>query len=478
MKVFVGPIFATKATVDLCSIMLADSGYIQEQENAWVNKKRKREGKSLLEPLYTAKDAVNSLVLFKKTQYDEIYNIDENIKVRFKDAGHMLGSAIVELWIIEDGKEEKIVFSGDIGNNQITLLDKLQFIDKADYLIIESTYGNRKHDRNDEKAQMFVEIVSRTLKRGGNVIIPSFAVGRTQEILYEINKIKDNMNEEELKVFKEQYEELLNAKVYVDSPLAISATEIFKNNTELFGEEVQKYILSGDNPLEFKGLNFSQTADDSKALNETKDPIVIISASGMCDVGRIKHHLKHNLWNPKNTILFVGYQAPGTLGYSIVNGEKKVKIFGEEFAVNADIEYIEAYSGHADQEFLLEFINQFSEKPKNIFLIHGEEDAIETFQHNIEEKFNIKAYIPSFGDSFILNEGVEPVEVSEHLKLKRIKLKQIDKVDSIDRVLTRADRIVAELKENVLKGELRKEEIEAIVEKLNEMKNKIENINE
>lgn len=324
---FNGPIFATKATVDLCSIMLADSGYIQEQETGWKNKKRKREGKTLLEPLYTAQDAVDSLVLFNKLEYNKIYELHKDIRLRFTDAGHMLGSAIVELWITEDGKEEKIVFSGDLGNNQITLLDKLQFVDEADYLIMETTYGDRIHERNDEKAEIFLEIVSKTLKRGGNVVIPSFAVGRTQEILYEINKIKENLDNKKQKVFNEQYEELMNAKVYVDSPLAISATEIFKRNMDLFGEEVQKYIISGDNPLEFKGLHFSQTADESKELNFTKEPIIIISASGMCDVGRIKHHLKHNLWNPKNTILFVGYQAPGTLGYRIVNGEKKVQIF-------------------------------------------------------------------------------------------------------------------------------------------------------
>lgn len=324
---FKGPIFATKATVDLCSIMLADSGYIQEQETGWKNRKRKREGKELLEPLYTAQDAVDSLQLFNKLEYDRIYDIDKDIKLRFTDAGHMLGSAIVELWITENERQEKIVFSGDLGNNQITLLNKLQFVDEADYLVMETTYGDRIHEGNEEKAEMFLEIVSRTLKRGGNVVIPSFAVGRTQEILYEINKIKDNLDSEKQEEFNVQYEELMNAKVYVDSPLAISATEIFRRNMHLFGEEVQRYITSGDNPLEFKGLHFSQTADESKELNETKEPIIIVSASGMCDVGRIKHHLKHNLWNPKNTILFVGYQAPGTLGHRIVNGEKKVQIF-------------------------------------------------------------------------------------------------------------------------------------------------------
>ena len=475
---FSGPIFATKATVDLCSIMLTDSGYIQEQEAGWKNKKRKRENKELLDPLYTAEDAANSLVLFQKTKYNEIYEIAEGIKIRFSDAGHMLGSAIVEVWVEEDGKEEKIVFSGDLGNNQITLLDKLKFIDEADYLVLESTYGDRNHERNDEKAKMFLDIAYKTLKRGGNVIIPSFAVGRTQEILYELNKIKDNLDEKELEFFKDQYEELMHAKVYVDSPLAISATEIFKQNTELFGEEVQKYILSGDNPLEFKGLHFSQTAEDSKALNTTREPIIVISASGMCEVGRIKHHLKHNLWNPKNTILFVGYQAPGTLGHSIVNGAKKVKIFGEEIAVNAEIQYIEAYSGHADQDFLLEFIDKFKKKPRHIFLVHGEPDATSTLQNLVKEKFNIESSIPSFGDSFILKDGVKALEMPEHLVFKKKLFKQLDKVDSANKSIAKIDKLIDELKTNAIKEEITKEDIERIVHKITEFRDELKNIRE
>ncbi len=471
-----GPIYATKATVDLCSIMLADSGYIQEQEADWKSRKRKREGKKLIEPLYTAQDAVNSLELFEKVHYKNIYQIDENIKARFTDAGHMLGSAIVELWITEDGKEEKIVFTGDIGNNQITLLDKLQFVDEADYLVMEATYGDRIHERNDEKAQLFLEIVSKTLKRGGNVVIPSFAVGRTQEILYEINKIKDNLDQEQLQIFKEQYEELMSAKVYVDSPLAISATEIFQRNMNLFGEEVREYLSSGDNPLEFKGLNFSKTAEESKSLNFTKEPIIVISASGMCEVGRIKHHLKHNLWNPKNTILFVGYQAPGTLGHGIISGEKKVKIFGEEIAVNAEIQYIEAYSGHADQEFLLEFISRFEKKPRNIFLVHGAENALENFKNLVIDIFKIETIIPAFGDAFILKDGVERLRIPDDLILERRRLEQLDTVSTIDKISTTIDRLVAELKENVIDKEVTEDEIREILDKISDFKSKVEDI--
>ena len=376
------PVIATKATCDLCSIMLPDSGHIQEMEIGWKNKKRIRQGKPAMPPLYTAQDAIKCLEIFKPVSYDEIIELDENISVRFNDAGHMLGSSIIEVWVKENGETKKIVFTGDLGNNDIPLLDAPTMIDNADYLVMESTYGGRLHLRNDEKAETFLNIVSETLDRGGNVVIPSFAVGRTQEILYELNKLKERHNDEE---FIKKYETLMHAPVYVDSPLAISATEIFKKNVNLFDEEVRKEIESGDNPLEFPGLQFTVTAEESKALNENNIPSIIISASGMCEVGRIKHHLKHNLWNPNNTILFVGYQAPGTLGAKIVAGEKNVRIFGEEVRVNARIEYIEGYSGHADQEWLMNFIYSFITKPKHIFLVHGEPEGQKILKDKILE---------------------------------------------------------------------------------------------
>ena len=377
-----GPVYATKATCDLCSIMLPDSGHIQEMENVWQNKKRARVGKLSLPPLYTAQDAIDCLKIFKPVSYDQIIELDENISVRFNDAGHMLGSSIIEVWVKENGETKKIVFSGDLGNNDIPLLDSPTMIETADYLVMESTYGGRLHNRNDDKAEMFLNIVAETLEKGGNVIVPSFAVGRTQEILYELNKLKEQRTDEE---FIKKYETLMKAPVYVDSPLAISATEVFKQNMDLFEEDVREEIRKGDNPLEFPGLKFTQTAEESKALNDDPHPHIIISASGMCEVGRIKHHLKHNLWNPNNTILFVGYQAPGTLGAKIVAGEKKVKIFGEEIAVNARIEYIEGYSGHADQEWLLNFVYSFITKPKHIFLVHGEPEGQKILKEKLVE---------------------------------------------------------------------------------------------
>lgn len=422
------PVITTKASRDLCSIMLPDSGHIQEQEIEWRNRKRVREGKKPLPPLYTAQDAIDCMEIFRPVSYDEIIEVDENIHVRFNDAGHMLGSAIIEIWVNEDGKETKAVFTGDLGNNDIPLLSSPTMIERADYVVMESTYGGRLHMRNDDKANLFLDIVSETLKQGGTVVIPSFAVGRTQEILYELNNIKDGPSSGE---FKEKYDILMKAPVYVDSPLAISATEIFRDNADLFDEETQAIIQSGDNPLEFNGLQFTRTADESKALNEKEESAIIISASGMCEVGRIKHHLKHHLWDPKSTILFVGYQAQGTLGRRIVEGEKKVKIFGEEIAVNARIEYIEGYSGHADQEWLLNFIYSFITKPKHIFLVHGEPEGQEILKDKILETVDIPVTIPEYGQCYTLDE-----ELTMEQAVEPVTKVTIEKSDVLDKIKT------------------------------------------
>ena len=427
---FRGNIYATKATCDLCEIMLPDRGHIQEVEVVWKNKKRIRQGEKALPPLYTAEDAYKCLEIFKPVDYDDIVEIDDNISVRFNDAGHMLGSSIIEVWVTEDGKTKKIVFTGDLGNNDLPLLDSPTMISNADYLVMESTYGNRLHIRNDDKAKMFLDIVSETLDNGGRVIIPSFAVGRTQEILYEIDKLKEEFSQDE--EFARKYETLMKVPVYVDSPLAISATEVFKKNVDLFEDEIQEKIKRGDNPLEFNGLQFNQTAEESKALNQDTRPAIILSASGMCDVGRIKHHLKHNLWNPKSTILFVGYQAPGTLGRSIVEGAKKVKIFGEEIAVNARVEYIEGYSGHADQTWLLNFIYSFTNPPKHVFLVHGEPEGQLELKEKIEQTSECKVIIPNFGDSFELEETPKLLEQTKEIELYRKEFRRVDLLDRIE----------------------------------------------
>ena len=467
---FKGPIYAHKATCDLCQIMLPDSGHIQEMEAEWKNKKRIRKGQPTRGPLYTAEDALKCMEIFVPVKYDEIIQVSENIYVRFNDAGHMLGSSTIEIWAKEDGKETKAVFSGDLGNNDIPLLSEPTMIDNCDYLVMESTYGSRLHIRNDQKAELFLKIVSETIDNGGTVVIPSFAVGRTQEILYEINKIKENRHDEE---FLREYRTLMKVPVYVDSPLAISATQVFKENMDLFEDEVKEEMERGNNPLEFPGLKFTQTADESKALNESNEPSIIISASGMCDVGRIKHHLKHNIWNPKSTILFVGYQAPGTLGYEIVNGAKKVTIFGEEFAVNARIEYIEGYSGHADQEWLMNFVYSFYNKPKHIFLVHGEEESQEVLRNKILENTGIGVTIPEYGETYQLDDElriVNRIKIKKTLTLKNEVLKRLEKLkDEL------ADMEVM-VKEDMTDDELRDEDIFRINEKIKDLEQQILNV--
>ncbi len=471
---FRGKVYATKATCDLCEIMLPDSGHIQEIEIGWKNKKRLREALDPLPPLYTAEEAYKCLEIFEPVQYDDIVEIDDNISVRFNDAGHMLGSAIIEIWAIENGKTTKAVFTGDLGNNDLPLLDSPTMISNADYLIMESTYGNRLHVRNDEKAKMFLDIVSETLDNGGRVIIPSFAVGRTQEILYELDKLKDDLGKNDPE-FARKYEKIMNVPVYVDSPLAISATEVSKKNTDLFEDEIQEKIKRGDNPLEFSGLQFTQTADESKALNEDFRPSIILSASGMCEVGRIKHHLKHNLWNPNSTILFVGYQAPGTLGRSIVEGAEKVKIFGEEIAVNARIEYIEGYSGHADQTWLLNFIYSFTNPPKNIFLVHGEPTGQEVLKQKIEETSECKVIIPEFGNTYDLV-GNEPQLLSESREITAYKkefkrLDLLERIESLKEDISDFENII--MKKNI---ETQDNDLKTLEERVKEIQTQIQNL--
>lgn len=417
---FRGEIIATKATVELCSIMLPDSGHIQEMECDWTNRKRERAGKPLVEPLYTMQDAIDCLSVFKKVAYDEKIALTNNITVCYRDAGHILGSSIIELWVKENGEENKLVFSGDLGNSDIPILRDRTMIDSADYLFIESTYGDRLHHKNKDKVESFTNIILDTIEKGGNVVIPSFAVGRTQEVIYDLHKKLSN-NDEKVK-------KLMNIPVYVDSPLAISATEIFRNNLDCYDEEAREYIKNGDNPLDFPTLKFTRTADESKELNEKDENMIIISASGMCEAGRIKHHLKHNLWRPECTILFVGYQAEGTLGRIILNGAKKVKIFGEDISVNARIESIDSFSGHADQAGLLEWVGGFTKKPKKVFIIHGEENAQKAFAEKLKETYNLKCIIPDKHDTYTITTSrvvsAKADEEDKKYRFTRLQLKE------------------------------------------------------
>lgn len=410
---FKGEIIATKATADLCNIMLPDCGHIQEIETEWLNRKRQRAGKHPIKPLYTYQDAIDCIKLFRSVNYGETVKLNEEIRVRFNDAGHILGSAIIEIWAGDNGEETKIVFSGDLGNKDIPILRDPSIIESADYLVVESTYGNRLHKDNKDKVGRFVDIINSTIEKGGNVIIPSFAVGRTQEIIYDLHKQKEK--------YDEKIKKLFSTPVVVDSPLATSATEIFRRNLDCYDEEARKYVESGDYPLDFPGLEFTKSADESRALNDRKDSIIIISASGMCEAGRIKHHLKHNLWRKESTILFVGYQAIGTLGRKLVDGAKKVKLLGEEINVNARIEMIDGFSGHADKDGLLGWISKFNKKPKKIFIVHGEEEGMLEFADTIKESFGIDTIIPTKGEAFVVNaskviQSTEKPEVSYTFK--------------------------------------------------------------
>ena len=373
---FKGKIYCTDATADLLDVMLNDSASIQERETEWKNRKNQRAGKPLVEPLYTMADAEATLDNVVPILYNQLIELNESVKVVFNDAGHILGSSIVELFITENDEVSKIVYSGDLGVRGRPILRDPTIIKKADYVIMETTYGNRIHEKNSDSIERLIDIVLKTTRRGGNVIIPSFAVGRTQELIYEFNRFYEEHSE-----YKD---ELKNIMVYVDSPMAISATEVFRRNAQVFDDETRDYILRGDHPLDFPNLVFTRTAEESVALNTNPNPKVIISSSGMCEAGRIKHHLKHNLWNPKSSIVFVGYQAKGTLGYSILNGDKRVTIFGEKIHVEAEIHNLEGFSGHADKNGLLEWLAGFKQRPKQIFLVHGEEDSKKEFANEVK----------------------------------------------------------------------------------------------
>ena len=421
---FKGDIYCSKPTYDLCEIMLIDSAHNQETEAEWKNKKAKRSGRKFVEPMYTQEDALESLKYFKPVLYNQIINIDENITVKFNDAGHILGSSIIEIWIKNEDDTIKLVYSGDLGMHEKPLLKDPAQIDRADYLIMEATYGNRVHENIDKRTEELISIILKTAKRGGSVIIPSFAVGRTQELIYELNKYYDS----HLNEIGTEENELRKIPVYIDSPLAIKATEIFRRNSHAFDEEAKGYIMKGDNPLDFENLHFTQSADESKQLNFSTEPKTIISASGMCEAGRIRHHLKHNLWRKEASIVFVGYQAEGTLGRRLLDGEKCVKLFGEDIAVNAEIYNVEGFSGHADKPALLNWIEGFKEKPGEIFIVHGEKESKEAFVKAVKEKFNIKSIIPEYNVIYDIKKKNLVNELILEAKKEKFKNKQIQEL--------------------------------------------------
>ncbi len=390
---FRGEIFATKATTDLCQIMLRDSAHIQEMEAEWKNRKARRSGLQEVPPLYTMQDAENVIKHFRSLDYDAQVTISDGIQVRFSDVGHLLGSASIEIWATEADKTVKLAFSGDIGNINQPLIRDPQYLTDADYVIMESTYGDRSHGSTPDYVKELVQIMKDTFQKNGNLVIPSFAVGRTQELLYFMREIKT----------QNLLPEFANFEVYVDSPLAVEATNVFNRNVEsCFDEEAMELVRQGINPIAFPGLKVSVTSDESKAINFDPHPKVIISASGMCEAGRIRHHLKHNLWRPECTILFVGYQANGTLGRALLEGVPSVTLFGEHIDVKARIERLEGISGHADKEHLIEWLQAISPKPKQVFVVHGEDTVCDNFVTCLREEYAYNAMAPYTGASFDL----------------------------------------------------------------------------
>ncbi len=436
-KGFRGQVFTTDATADLCSIMLRDCAHIQMMEAEWKNRKAKRsssvEGQ---EPLFNMEDAEGIIRRIVPCNYNEVIQVCEGVQIRFTDIGHLLGSASIEVWLTEEGRTKKIVFSGDIGNKNQPLIRDPAPTEEADYVVMESTYGDRLHpkDRLDYVKEL-AAVLKETFDKGGNVVIPSFAVGRTQEILYFLRKIKVGR-------LVEGHE---NFPVYVDSPMAVEATGIFQENRrECFDAEAMELVNAGINPISFAGLKLSITSDESKEINFNETPKVIISASGMCDAGRIRHHLKHNLWRPECTILFVGYQSVGTLGRSLVEGADEVRLFGEPIQVRAQIKQLRGLSGHADKEGLIEWLSAFKEKPKKVFVVHGEDSVCVSFAECLRVEHGQRAYAPYSGTVFNLLSNEFEYEAQPVMRKKK------DKPASgvYARLLAAAQRLLALVKKS------------------------------
>jgi metallo-beta-lactamase family protein len=377
-----GPVYATYATADLAGIMMADSGRIQESDAAFVNKKRAARGEEPIQPLYTEADALKAVELLRAVKYEDAFEPIPGVVARFIEAGHMLGSAAISLEIEEQGRRIRFWFSGDIGRFKLPLLRDPVLPDVADYLLMESTYGDRSHSDSTVAFEAFREIVKRTLNREGKLIIPAFAVGRTQEIVYHLNIMMHDG-------------EVPRVPVFVDSPLAVNASKIYKNHPECLDEETRQFVLEARHPaLDFHLLTYIQSVEESKALNERKDPMIIISASGMAESGRILHHLKNNIENPKNTVCIVSWQAPDTLGRRLADGEKQVRIFGEVYNRRAEVAIVNGLSGHAGQDLLMRYAANVKETVKKIFLVHGEEKQAGILMGKLREQNIREVYYP------------------------------------------------------------------------------------
>lgn len=382
-----GPIHATRATVDLATIMMADSGRIQESDAEFVNKKRARRGEEPIEPLYTEADAQQAAELLRSVEYNQPFEVVPGVTVRLIEAGHILGSAAVSLEIEEKGRRIRFWFSGDIGRFKLPLLRDPVLPENADYLLMESTYGDKSHHDPSQAFDEFQEVVARTIKRGGKVIIPAFAVGRTQELVYNLN----------IMMFER---DVPRVPVFVDSPLAVNASDIFRRHPECFDVETRQFVEEARHPaLDFKMLTYIRSVEESKALNERRDPMIIISASGMAETGRILHHLRNNIEDPKNTVCIVSWQAPYTLGRRLADREKHVKIFGEPYTVRAEVATIGGLSGHAGQNLLTEYAAAVKQTVKKVFLVHGEERPAAALTERLKERSMHEVYYPELHSS-------------------------------------------------------------------------------
>ena len=430
---FRGKVYLTRETANLSQIMLADSAHIQMQEAEYQTRKNQRAGLPPVEPPYDLEDVSALAHLFRPCDYGEAVQIDEGLVARFTDIGHLMGSAAIELWLEEGDTKKKLVFSGDVGNLDQPILNDPTLIETADYLVVESTYGDRVHEGRVDPTPMLAEIIQRTLDRGGNLIIPSFAVGRTQEMLYLIRDIKTRGLVKGHDGFP----------VYVDSPLANEATAVFLQcDVRCLDEAARAVMAQGINPIAFEGLETIVTADESKALNGNKTPKVIISASGMCDAGRVRHHLKYKLWREASAVLFVGYQSAGTLGRQLQDGAKTVKLFGDEIAVHCEIATLQGVSGHADRDGLLRWVSGFQPTPRQIFVNHGDDEQSTAFARTLRERYEgVSVDVPYSGSEYDLAAG-RWTRVAEPVRVQKDKQKDARQADALRDLVAAANRLV------------------------------------
>lgn len=435
---FRGEIYLTKASAKLCSIMLMDSAHIQEFEAEWRNRKAKRAGDDMYEPLYTAEDVQNTIKLFRPCDYGDVINLCDGATATFIDAGHLLGSASILITVTENGKTKTVLFSGDLGNINRPLIRDPQRPPHADYVVIESTYGNRLHGEHPDYVSQLAEVLQSTFDKGGNVVIPSFAIGRTQELLYIIRQIKEENRVKGHPDFP----------VYVDSPLAAEATSIYSDEgmVKFYDNETLELLKDGINPIRFKGLNLSVTSDDSKLINFDETPKLILSASGMCEAGRIRHHLKHNLWRQDSTVLFVGYQSEHTLGRKLIEGTTSVKLFGEEIQVRANIKQIEGISGHADKNMLLDWLK--SATPKTVYVNHGSDEVCDEFAASIREEIGCEAVAPYNGAVYDISNNV-CIDFGNKTRIQKESKPANDRVTMLfNRLLAAGRRLMSVIEKN------------------------------